>query len=148
MKIEKVGEVLVTDENVVVGYFIYKDYDSRNHFYIDALKWAQKRISDELERMHKEDKENIKNSIVGEKSKWTNVKRDTPIVILPKSYDKSTFRRYFAKYENGKVYYYPKGVTSWTWTGIDSKLAVVYEEAMEVLTKDEYKKTYAFPYLP
>lgn len=44
---------------------------------------------------------------------WSNVEVDTPILVR----DDEEFnwkRRHFAKYENGKVYAFIDGATSWT----------------------------------
>ena len=44
---------------------------------------------------------------------WSKVKVDTPILV--KDILKSEWiKRYFAKYENGKVYVWKEGKTSWT----------------------------------
>ena len=68
MKIEKVGNILITEEAISIQYFVYKDCDRPEQPCIEALKWAQKRINDELKDLYKEDKENIKNSIQRRKS--------------------------------------------------------------------------------
>ena len=43
---------------------------------------------------------------------WSKVKVDTPIYVSDDGYDWR--RRYFAKYENGKVYAFQCGATSWS----------------------------------
>ena len=44
---------------------------------------------------------------------WSKVKVDTPILV--KEYEESKWtKRYFAKYEDGVVYAWNNGVTSWT----------------------------------
>ena len=49
---------------------------------------------------------------------WSKVKVDTPILV--KDYKADTWeRRYFAKYENGKVYTWLGGATSWSTSGTD-----------------------------
>ena len=49
---------------------------------------------------------------------WSKVKVDTPILV--KDYKEDTWeRRYFAKYENGKVYTWLGGATSWSTSGTD-----------------------------
>ena len=46
---------------------------------------------------------------------WSKVKVDTPILV--KSEEKNPgYRRYFAKFEDGKVYAWVNGGTSWTRT--------------------------------
>ena len=46
---------------------------------------------------------------------WSKVKVDTPILV--KSEEKNLgYRRYFAKFEDGKVYAWVNGGTSWTRT--------------------------------
>ena len=44
---------------------------------------------------------------------WSKVEVDTKILVS--SDDIKWYRRYFAKYENGKVYAYPNGATSFTY---------------------------------
>ena len=44
---------------------------------------------------------------------WTKVKVDTPILVRDYETD-SWKKRYFAKYEDGEVYAFPVGGTSWT----------------------------------
>lgn len=44
---------------------------------------------------------------------WTKVDVDTPILVRV-SEDCEWIRRYFAKYEDGDVYVWPDGATSWT----------------------------------
>jgi len=43
---------------------------------------------------------------------WSKVKVDTPILVTS-SEDAIYLKRYFAKYENGKVYAWKYGATSW-----------------------------------
>ena len=53
---------------------------------------------------------------------WSKVKVDTPILV--KDYKSDTWeRRYFAKYENGKVYTWLGGATSWSTSGTDDYMA-------------------------
>ena len=47
---------------------------------------------------------------------WSKVPVDTPILVRDNENDKWT-RRYFAKYENGQVYAWGSGVTSWSACG-------------------------------
>lgn len=44
---------------------------------------------------------------------WSKVKVDTPILVTS-SEDAIYLKRYFAKFENGKVYAWKYGATSWT----------------------------------
>lgn len=44
---------------------------------------------------------------------WSKVKVDTPILVTS-SEDEIYLKRYFAKFENGKVYAWKYGATSWT----------------------------------
>ena len=44
---------------------------------------------------------------------WSNVALDTPIFVRD-SVEEKWLRRYFAKYENGKVYTWLGGTTSWS----------------------------------
>lgn len=46
-------------------------------------------------------------------SYWKEVKVDTPILVRNSESDNWT-RRYFAKYDNGEVYAWNSGITSWT----------------------------------
>ena len=46
---------------------------------------------------------------------WSKVEVDTPILVRQTEYeDEEWERRHFAKYENGKVYVWSDGCTSWT----------------------------------
>lgn len=62
---------------------------------------------------------------------WREVSVNTPIIINHKS---KKIKRYFAKYDNGKVYYFGFGATSWSaaethCTELNNvKLAGVYNE--------------------
>ena len=47
---------------------------------------------------------------------WSKVKVDTPILVGNTEND-VTHKRYFAKYEDGKVYTWGGGTTSWTVSG-------------------------------
>lgn len=47
------------------------------------------------------------------KADWSNVAVDTPILVRSNMNNK-WIRRYFAKYENGKVYAWADGATSWS----------------------------------
>ena len=44
---------------------------------------------------------------------WSKVKVDTPILVKD-TLKSEWIKRYFAKYENGKVYVWKEGKTSWT----------------------------------
>lgn len=46
---------------------------------------------------------------------WSKVKVDTPILVKSKE-ENLEYRRYFAKFEDGKVYAWVNGGTSWTRT--------------------------------
>ena len=70
VKVKKVGEVLIKDDIISMKDFTFKDEEGGyccKYATIEVLKWAQTRINDELEELYKEDKENIKNSIVAQK---------------------------------------------------------------------------------
>ena len=47
---------------------------------------------------------------------WSQVRKDTPILVKG---EEGEYKRYFAKFENGKVYAYMGGCTSWTATSKD-----------------------------
>ena len=53
--------------------------------------------------------------IVSEYSLWNEVKVDTKILVRDSKKDE-WIKRHFAKYENGAVFYYPFGMTSYTST--------------------------------
>lgn len=44
---------------------------------------------------------------------WSNVEVDTPILVRDSEHEEWV-KRYFAKYEDGKVYAWSGGATSWT----------------------------------
>lgn len=49
---------------------------------------------------------------------WSNVKVDTPILVrYSEDGDEEWLKRHFAKYENGKVYTWFDGCTSWSAEG-------------------------------
>ena len=48
---------------------------------------------------------------------WNKVAVNTPILVRNNE-GRAWYRRYFAKYEDGKVYAWNMGKTSWTTTGI------------------------------
>lgn len=48
---------------------------------------------------------------------WSKVKVDTPILVKYSETSNKWFKRYFAKYEDGKVYAWDDGMTSWTANG-------------------------------
>lgn len=78
-------------------------FNNNNHSFScsdDALKW--------LLTEYKEPKE--------PKVDWSKVKVDTPILVGNTEND-VTHKRYFAKYEDGKVYTWGGGTTSWTVSG-------------------------------
>lgn len=53
------------------------------------------------------------NSEYEEKVDWTKVKCDTPILVKTTP-NEAWHRRYFAKYEDGRVYTWDGGCTSWS----------------------------------
>lgn len=50
---------------------------------------------------------------------WSKVKVDTPILVTDRKdcNDEIWIKRYFSKYENGKVYAWQNGATSWSANG-------------------------------
>ena len=48
---------------------------------------------------------------------WSKVPVDTPILVRFSGYDKDFVKRHFAKYDNGHVYAWINGTTSWTANG-------------------------------
>ena len=57
---------------------------------------------------------------------WSKVAVDTPILVK-NSYNACFIRRHFAKYENGKIYAWCGGLTSWSLAG--SSAVNAWEEA-------------------
>ena len=50
---------------------------------------------------------------------WSKVKVDTPILVrYTEDEDEEWTKRHFAKYENGKIYTYGYGSTSWSADGV------------------------------
>lgn len=63
---------------------------------------------------------------------WSKVKVDTPILVSNRKKDGEWYKRYFAKYENGKVYTFSDGCTSWTANMTCSwSCAKLYEEGID-----------------
>ena len=62
---------------------------------------------------------------------WGKVKVDTPIVVKMREKD-PWIRRYFAKYENGKVYAWVNGTTSWSSCIFDEPSSWEYARLAEV----------------
>lgn len=60
---------------------------------------------------------------------WSKIKVDTPILVR-ESLDEPLHRRYFAKYEDEKVYAWEVGATSWTAEGRSESWE--YAELIEV----------------
>ena len=76
-------------------------FNNNNHSFScsdDALKW--------LLTEYKEPKE--------PKIDWSKVKVDTPILVTDCKDSEIWIRRYFSKFEDGKVYVWSNGATSWT----------------------------------
>ena len=61
---------------------------------------------------------------------WSKVEVDTPILVRFNE-DKEWERRYFAKYENGFVYAWSNGITSWTAFDNDDVTAWPYAKLEE-----------------
>ena len=68
--------------------------------YMDGGKYLGKDVEDTLD-------------IVREYSPWSNVAVDTPVLVRDDETEK-WHRRYFAKYEDGLVYTWVHGATSWS----------------------------------
>lgn len=62
---------------------------------------------------------------------WTKVKVDTPIYVT-NTKDKNWRPRHFAKFEDGKVYAFLHGVTSWSAEDIDYSYGWRYAKLAEV----------------
>ena len=59
---------------------------------------------------------------------WSKVPVDTRVYVKDEG-GKEWFKRYFAKYENGKIYAWDSGYASWTASGVTSwKYAKLAEE--------------------
>ena len=67
---------------------------------------------------------------------WSKVAVDTPILVR-NSKNETWYKRYFAKYEDGKVYAWNDGKTSWSSTGdnISWSYAKLAEEKRDNLSK-------------
>lgn len=63
---------------------------------------------------------------------WLNIEVDTPILVKKKK-NEGWKRRYFAKYENGQVYAWDGGATSWS---VTNKLAWGYKYARLLRAED------------
>lgn len=72
---------------------------------------------------------NIKFKLKKPKVDWSKVEVDTKILVRDFE-DKEWNKRYFCKYENGKVYSFSNGTTSWSSVEgiVDWKYAKLYEE--------------------
>ena len=65
---------------------------------------------------------------------WSKVEVDTPILV--KEYEESKWtKRYFAKYEDGVVYAWNNGVTSWT--ANDDECVIVWNFAKLAESEEE-----------
>ena len=54
---------------------------------------------------------------IEDKIDWNKVEVDTKVLVRDRPYNE-WLKRYFAKYENGKVYVFDDGRTSWNCRGI------------------------------
>ena len=61
---------------------------------------------------------------------WTKVKVDTPILVANEK-DGPWMRRYFAKYENGRVHAWSVGRTSWTANTVAHTTSYAYAKLAE-----------------
>ena len=96
----------VGDKFVIeIGETFYSDNDCKKLY---SIKGFNALIFDEngLDRLEK--LEEKKEEVVD----WSNVAVDTPILVSNNG--KYWYRRYFAKYENGMVYAFNGGKTSWS----------------------------------
>ena len=77
------------------------------------------------------------NDIVEEYSFWNDVEVDTPIFVSHVN-ELSILKRHFAKYENGNVFFFEGGNTSWSTRGILS----FFDKTKDVrlATKEEIEK--------
>lgn len=62
---------------------------------------------------------------------WSKVPVDTPVIV---TYNGKQYKRHFAKYEDGKVYTWNNGLTSFT---VDSKEDYSYWGNVELYEEDE-----------
>jgi len=67
---------------------------------------------------------------------WTKVAVDTPILVREGERD-DWVRRYFAKYENGLVYAWGNGATSWTYDYNDRVCGWMHAKLAEESEKNE-----------
>ena len=61
---------------------------------------------------------------------WSEVKVDTPILVR-NAEDEPWLRRYFAKYENGRIHAWSVGRTSWTANTIAHTTSYAYAKLAE-----------------
>lgn len=61
---------------------------------------------------------------------WNKVKVDTPILVR-NAEDEPWLRRYFAKYENGRIYAWSVGRTSWTANTVAHTTSYAYAKLAE-----------------
>lgn len=97
------GQPHICDDNIRCRECLFNQFGSLCS--VGALNW--------LFTEYKEEKEELEFD-------WSKVKVDTPILV--RDYEGNKWiKRYFAKFEDGKVYAWQVGATSWT---VDSKYNV------------------------
>ena len=96
-----------------------------NHFYCDLLDEQEEYISNKfyLSTIAELDFEEVID--------WSKVPVDTPVIV---TYNGKQYKRHFAKYEDGKVYTWNNGLTSFT---VDSKEDYSYWGNVELYEEDE-----------
>lgn len=67
---------------------------------------------------------------------WSKIAVDTPILVR-NSENRIWIKRYFAKYENGKVFAWDCGKTSWTSTDVDTTVTNAWKYAKLADVKEE-----------
>lgn len=64
---------------------------------------------------------------------WSKVAVDTPILV--KSDDECWYNRHFAKYEDGRIYAWRDGMTSWSLKSADDNIAFIYWQYAKLANK-------------
>ena len=81
---------------------------SRCSFYTSDISSCRRKTYEWLVSEYKEPEEDVD---------WSKVPVDTPVLV--RDTGDMWYKRYFAKYENGRVYTFAMGLTSWTAEGYD-----------------------------
>lgn len=94
-------------------------FDERNNKLVPCTDFDCSQCAFYKAKNCKVGRENWSNSEYEEQTiDWSKVAVDTPILVNNEGYDsKHWLHRHFSKFENGKVYVWASGCTSWTTDG-------------------------------